>query len=242
MHTHPATRTTPAVLVVGSFPPVAGPASEASLAAVRRSWADGDDVVTASLRPGAADLVARVAGPAAGWCLRRAQAAAGRPSKLVLGLTRTQFGLVTDPGRRRAWHRLVDPAAVAASVFGLTRALDRFDHVTVLLSGPLGLPAPLRRSLWRHVDVVVVDVPGGAMAQGEGVPAAKVQTVEAYRASHPTSGVTLLGPREVLPRDVPLVLVGVLGRRLLGEHFLQIRSQAIRVARRAKRQLVATRG
>jgi hypothetical protein len=240
MHTDAAHTRTAATLVVGSFPPVAGPASASTVAAVRRAWADGDEVVTASLRAASADLVARVAGPTAGWRLERARVAAGRPPRLVLGL---EAGLL-GPGlsARRGVARAADLGQALIGVAGLVRALDRFDQVSVLLSGTLDLPAPLLDALWRHVDAVVVATGDEALAPGARVPSALVRTVDAYPVRPAIPGVTPVGPREVLPRDLPVVVAGIVGRLVFGRHFLEVRFQAIRVARLAKRRVVRRRG
>lgn len=281
MASPPAPRARPDVLLVGSFPPVGGRASAASLAALRRAWGSGDEVVTASLRPGAADLVARVAGPLAGLRLERARVAAGRPARLVLGLEGAQFGLpgpalagqagagelggsappagpatpvggrvepagpgpATPAGPGRATPAGAARLTLAAlTLAGLTVALGRFEEVTVLLTGPLGLPRPLGRLLWSRVEVVVVERGEEGAATDSGVPAGKLRSVEPYEGPPARAGVSLLGPPEVEPRDLPVVLAGALGRRLLGRHFLFVRAQAIRVARRARRTLRAARG
>jgi hypothetical protein len=232
-------RPQPEVLVVGTFPPVTGPAAAASLDAVRRAWDAGDEVVTASLRAGAADLVARVAGPAAGWYLERAREAAGEVPRLVLGLEPGQLSEGTPVGGGRT---VLEVAKSVVGVAGLVRALDRFDQVTVLLVGPLGLPAPLLKLLWRHVGTVVVPAGSDDLAASQRVPASLVVVVPAYPVAPSVPGVTAVGPREVLPRDVPVVALGIVGRRLLGDRFYQVRFQAIRLARRAKRQVVSRRG
>jgi hypothetical protein len=239
MHAETLYRPQPEVLVVGSFPPVTGAAAAASLDAVRRAWDVGDEVVTASLRAGAADTVARVAGPAAGWYLERARKAAGELPRLVLGLEPGQLSADTPVVGAR---KVLEVAKSAVGVVGLVRSLDRFEQVTVLLVGPLGLPAPLLKLLWRHVGTVVVPAGSDGLATSQRVPASLVVTVPAYSVTPPVPGVTAVGPREVLPRDVPVVAMGIVGRRLLGDRFYQVRFQAIRVARRAKRQIVKLRG
>lgn len=242
------------VLLVGSFPPVGGRASGASLAALRRAWAEEDDVVTASLRAGAADLVARVGGPLAGLHLERARVAAGRPPKLVLGLEGGQLGLgeavhpgcSSRAGGRGLIRRAIGIGVAAVTVAGLIVSLDRFEQVDILVTGPLGLPRRLGSLLWRHVDAVVVEEGEESAAIAAGVPAGRLRSVEPHRGPPSQPGVSLLGPPEVLPRDYPLFAAGALGRRLLGRHFLPVRSRligaarrAIRVARRAKQALLA---
>lgn len=248
MAPEPVSETLPAVLLVGSFPPVGGPASAASIAALRRAWAKGDEVVTASLRAGAADLVAHVAGPLAGWRLERTRVAAGRPPRLVLGLCGAQLGLgesaspdAPGAGGGAPLRRAAGVGVAALTIAGLIAPLDRFDEVSVLVTGPLRLPRALGLLLWRHVDEVVVEAGGEGAAIAAGVPAGLLKSVEPYEGPPRQPGVTLLGPPEVLARDLPRVAAGALGRRLLGRHFLPARSLLIRVARRAKRELAALR-
>jgi hypothetical protein len=250
------------VLVVGSFPPVWGAGSAATLAAVRRAWASGERVVTAALRPAGADLVAPVAGLAAGLRLERARVRAGRPARLVLGLEPGMLG----PGLVGAEDRsspapqprspagkpdfVVSPAAgtvrraaglvrAAGSVAGLVRALDRFDRVTVLLSEPLDLPPRLRAVLWRHVDEAVLQARDQTLAAAAGLPSALVTVVDDYPMRPAYPGVSILGPAEVLPGRRPLVLAGRLGRRLLGEQFDPLRAEVIRLASHARRRVAA---
>ena len=54
------------VLVVGSYPPVPGAPAAATVAAVRRAWDGGAEVVVVSPRPSAAPFVVPLAGPALG--------------------------------------------------------------------------------------------------------------------------------------------------------------------------------
>ncbi len=57
--------------MVGSYPPAPGPAAAATVAAVRRAWADGQEVVVVSPRPSAALLVMPVAGAEVGPALSK---------------------------------------------------------------------------------------------------------------------------------------------------------------------------
>lgn len=238
--------TAPEILLVGSFPPIGGPGSAASLAALRRAWADGDEVVTASLRAGAADLVARVAGPLAGLRLERARVAAGRPPKLVLALEGGQLGLGesahSGPPTRGALgvvQRAARLCVTTVTVAGLIVPLDRFEEVSVLLSGPLGLGKRLGGLLWSHVDAVVVEAGEEPTAIAASVPERLLQRVEPSYGPPRQPGVSLLGPPEASPRDLALIAAGAVGRRLLGRHFLTVRSVLIRVARRTKRAFLA---
>ena len=57
------------LVVVGSYPPVPGPATAATLGAVRRGWDAGSSVQVVSYRSGAAPISVPVTGPLAGWRL-----------------------------------------------------------------------------------------------------------------------------------------------------------------------------
>jgi hypothetical protein len=225
--------------VVGSFPPVTGPAASASIAAVRRAWAAGDEVVTASLRPGAADTVARVSGPAAGFRLERARVSAGGPRRLVLVLENAQLtGGHAEKGT--SWvHRSTAGLRVAASIAGLVRTLDHFDDVTVVLSSALDVPKLVLAVLWRHVDSVFVSPGTERFAQRSRVPAGLVSITESYPLLDATPGVTTLGPPEILPelwlRESSVRLVVIVLRRLLGRHYVPIRLRAGDAARLLRR-------
>jgi hypothetical protein len=105
---------------------------------------------------------------------------------------------LTNVGRHTAARRLVLVAEPGMPVpagprwlqlvtaAGLARALRHFDHVTLVRVGDLDLPPSLTSGAHRIVDVPVGD-PG-------------------------PPGVTVLGPREVLPRERPRYLAGKVRR------------------------------
>lgn len=104
-----------------------GPATAATLGAVRRAWAEGSSVATVSYRTGAASLVVPVAGPLAGWRLEQVRRHFGEPARVVIGV---QPGVpFTDP---RPWARWVTAA-------GLALAMRRFSEATVVMGEDPGL-------------------------------------------------------------------------------------------------------
>lgn len=111
--------TPPGVVVYGPYPPTAGPAAGATMAAVRRHLAGGAEVVVVSPRPSAAHHHADLA-TAAGAALL-ARLAAGRDLELALEPALLGAGI----GREAAAQTL------------LALAIRRARHATVHV-GPLG--------------------------------------------------------------------------------------------------------
>jgi len=121
------------VVVVGSYPPLPGRATAATLAAVRRAWDAGSEVRVASYRTGAAQISVPVAGPLAGWRLEQVRRHFGGPAELVLGVQR---GVPFSDGR---------PLEQMATAVGLLVAMRRFRRATVLIGeDPEVMPACLR--------------------------------------------------------------------------------------------------
>jgi len=121
------------VVVVGSYPPVPGPATEATLSAVRRAWDSGSTVGMASYRTGAAPVRVPVAGPLAGWRLEQVRRHFGGPAQLVLTIQR---GVPFSDDR--LWPQL-------ATAAGLAVAVRRFRRATVIVAeDPRIMPACLR--------------------------------------------------------------------------------------------------
>ena len=128
------------VVVVGSYPPLPGPATAAALGAVRRAWDAGFSVRVVSYRSGAASLTVPIVGPLAGRRLEQVRQHLGRPPRLVLGL---------QPGVPFSSPSSAHQLATAA---GLAVAMRRFDHVTVLVTGDLGVTRKCFWVLARAVD------------------------------------------------------------------------------------------
>ena len=120
-------------MVVGSYPPLPGPATAATLAAVRRAWDDGRSVRVVSYRTGAADLAVPVAGPLAGRRLQQVHRHYGGPPAVVL---------VVQEGAPFTDLRGPQQLATAA---GLALALRSFRRATLVIGEDPGVMAP---SMW----------------------------------------------------------------------------------------------
>ena len=124
------------VVVVGSYPPLPGPATAATLAAVRRAWDDGRSVRVVSYRTGAADLAVPVAGPLAGRRLQQVRRHYGGPPAVVL---------VVQEGAPFTDLRAPQQLATAT---GLALALASFRRATLVVAEDPGIMAP---SMWALV-------------------------------------------------------------------------------------------
>jgi hypothetical protein len=141
------------VVVIGSYPPFPGPATAATLAAVRRAWEAGQEVRVVSYRTGAGEITVPVTGPLAGWRLDHVRQHFGGPPELVMGLQRgvpfsdpspsqqitTALGLATAMRRFRRATLLVgeDPEVLPACFKILAAAVDRFVVGTTEEAGSL---------------------------------------------------------------------------------------------------------
>lgn len=141
------------VVVVGSYPPAPGPATSATLTAVRRSWDAGLTVRVVSYRPGAADQVVPVAGPLAGWRLEQVRRHYQGPTRLVLvaqdgvpfsdrspaGQFATAVGLVMALRRYGETELMVgeDPRVIPAAMRAIVKAVDRVSVTSQELAGQL---------------------------------------------------------------------------------------------------------
>jgi len=123
-----------------------GPATAATLAAVRRAWDEGSSARVVSFRPGAADISVPVAGPLAGWRLEHIRRHYSQPRHIVLVL---QAGV---PFVDRASY--VEQLATAA---GLSVALRRFPRSTLVVSEDPRTPPVCFRTLARAAGELVVD-------------------------------------------------------------------------------------
>jgi len=104
-----------------------GPATAATLAAVRRAWDQGKTVRVVSYRAGAAELSVPVAGPLAGWRLEQVRRHYAGPSEVVL---------VVQQGA--PFCDLRPPQQVATAV-GLAAALRRFRRASVVVGEDPGV-------------------------------------------------------------------------------------------------------
>ena len=120
-----------------------GPATAATLAAVRRAWERGLTVRVVSFRTGAADISVPVVGPLAGWRLEQVRRHYGGPVEAVLGL---QAGVPFSDLR---------PAQQMVTAVGLAVALRRFKRATLLVGDDPGLTPRSFRVLARGADECV---------------------------------------------------------------------------------------
>jgi len=223
-------------LVVGSYPPVPGEPAAATLAAVRRAWAEGREVVVASPRPSAAPVVARLAGPSAGRSLRRLTRA-HTCQEVVFCLEPGMPFLARRRGARRTARRLA-------------HALGSFSNVELVVTGELGVPGSVLAALWPVARTVIASSEAIAKElKSSGAPAVRV--VEARSAGSPVSvlasearsakgsvGVLLHGsvgafePGDLLLRRRFLRLLGAISRKVLGRRAPAFRARLRRLASR----------
>ena len=109
------------VVVIGSYPPLPGLATAATLAAVRRAWDPGADVCVVSYRTGAGEITVPVTGSLAGRRLDQVRHHFANPPEVVLGLQ--PRGAISDQR----------PAQQLATAFGLAAAMRRFRRATLLV-------------------------------------------------------------------------------------------------------------
>ena len=143
------------VVIVGSYPPLPGPGTAATLAAVRRSWDEGLEVRVVSGRTGAADITVPVAGPLAGWRLEQVRRHYGCPGAVVL---------VVQAGTPFTDLRYRSQVATAA---GLAMALRRFPRSTLVVGEDPEIATPCFKALATAVDEVLVGSEGVAAALSE---------------------------------------------------------------------------
>ena len=143
------------LVVVGSYPPMPGPATAAALAAVRRAWDEGLTVRVVSWRPGAADISVPVAGPLAGWRLEQVRRHYGYPAHVVLVL---QAGVPFSDRR---------PSRQAATALSLAVALRRFQRSTLVVGEDPKLFPACFRAVANAAGEVVVDSETAAVKLSE---------------------------------------------------------------------------
>lgn len=209
------------VLVAGNYPPVRGPATAATLAAVRDVWDHGDQTVVVAARSGAADIVATVAGPLAGWRLDQLRRRSGASAAVLV----LQAELPYRPMPRSApAARFVAHLATTAS---LLWAIRNFDEVSLVLAGHIGVSPRIWRPLCAgQRRVFAIDA---ALAECAGIPVGSVSILERVSGplGLPEPGVSVLGPPEVPWRSMPRYAAGRLGRAVLGPYFLRLRMRVL---------------
>ncbi len=203
--------TAPRCLVVGSYPPVPGPAAAATVAAVRRSWAAGLDVVVVSPRPSAAPLVLRAAG---------ARGIGREVARLGRHLACDRVVMCVVPG----WPT---PGRTGSGPRSLAAALSSFRHAEVVVTGAGGGPWSLWAPLWGAAELVTAgSEETGASVRAAGAPAVRV--CEPYEGAHlrpfPVGAVSPLEHGELLLRVRGRRFLGALARRALGRREPAVRA------------------
>jgi len=190
-------------LVVGSYPPIPLSAAAATVAAVRRAWAEGDEVTVVSPRLSAADLAVPVVGILAGH----------RLTSLRRYTASTRLVVVMEPGVPVpvvAGGRLTTRLLQCLTVGGMVWAFSRFQHVTLVRVGNLGMPARIEARLVGGADKTLHRV---------------VPNPEAV-------DVTPLGPPEVLREERARQFTRLAADRLLGRYSGPLRARAGAALRR----------
>ncbi len=215
-------------LVVGSYPPVPGAAAAATVAAVRRAWDAGVEVVVVSPRPSAAPFVVPVAGTGLG----------GELAKLRVAHACNELVLCVEPGWPFGGHDRTGPPG-ERTARALAQALRGFERAELVVTGEIGVAPEVLAPLWPLMGLVIAsseEVASGLRAAG--VPVARV--VDPFAGSGlrvPSDDVRNpqpVGPLE--PAEFLVVargrrLLGLIARRLLGKHAPGVRLYLRRLLR-----------
>jgi hypothetical protein len=211
-------------LVVGSYPPVPGTAAAATVAAVRRAWDAGAEVVVVSPRPSAASFVVPLAGVALGREL----------AKLRLAHACNEVVLCMEPG----WP-FSAPRDAARTARALAQALSGLARAELVVTGAIGVAPEVLALLWPLVGPVTAsseEVAAGLRAAG--VPVVRVVDPFAGSGLHllsdDASNPQSVGPLE--PAEFLIVARGrrflaLVARRLLGKHAPAVRLYLRRLVR-----------
>jgi hypothetical protein len=219
-------------LVVGSYPPVPGPASAATVAAVERAWAAGYEVRVMSPRPSAAARVLAFDGP--GFAAELGRRCRRGPYQRVVVCAEPGWPFPAEPGL------LSGPRRTARR---LARALATVREAELVLTGPVAdmhqvvLALPL---LWPSVGTVSASTPALAAAAAALAPEALVAVAAPSTrrlpldelvggATPPLGRPGVVGPME--PGQMSQMararrLAGRTARTLLGSHEPAVRSAA----------------
>ncbi len=239
-------------LIAGTYPPVPGPQAAATVAAVRRAWAAGHEVVVASPRPSAAPLVMPVAGTEVGRALTRLRRQAGSTGAAGAGPDAGGFDEVVvclEPGwplgrgHRPVRGRPLSPEQLGLAARSLAAALSEFERAELVVTGELGVPGDVLACLWATVDRITASSEEVATAlRRAGAPA--VTVVEPYSGAGlpvPVEGWPLpVNPLE--PADWLLVargrrLIGSVARKVLGPRAPAVRAYLLRAWIDARKNL-----
>jgi len=198
------------------------------VAAVRRAWDGGAEVVVVSPRPSAAPFVVPLAGPALGREL----------AKLRLAHACNEVVLCLEPGWPFAGSARAGPRAAHAAR-AIAKALSGFERAQIVVTGELGVAPEALALLWPSVEAITASSEeAGSQLSAAGGPV--VRTVDPFAGS----GLRPLdddasNPRPVGPLEPTELLVvargrralGVVARRLLGRHAPAVRLYLRRLLR-----------
>jgi hypothetical protein len=211
------------LVVVGSYPPMPGPATAATIAAVRRGWDAGTSVQVVSYRTGAAPIAVPVTGAIAGWRLEQVRRHFGGPAQVALGL---QPGVPFSDPR---------PAQQIATAVGLAVALRRFERATLLVGEDPEVPPVCLQVLARVADHVSVPTPAIArrLVERYKLRPAKVIVEEVEPYPKPAYGVDIEAAGLYAPgAEAGLTLVTLPTTSLADRARARARSRASSLARR----------
>jgi hypothetical protein len=217
------------VLVVGSYPPVPGAPAAATVAAVRRAWDGGAEVVVVSPRPSAAPFVVPLAGPALGREL----------AKLRLAHACNEVVLCLEPGWPFAGSARAGPRA-AHTARAIAEALSGFEQAQIVVTGELDVSLEVLAMLWPLVGTVTASSEEAASALRTAAGTSLVRTVDPFAGSglrpldddaNEPQLVGPLEPAELLVAARGRRALGQVARRLLGRHAPAVRLYLRRLLR-----------
>jgi hypothetical protein len=212
-------------LVLGSYPPVPGAPAAATVAAVRRAWQSGAEVVVVSPRPSAAPFVVALAGPALGREVAKLRLVHGC-NKVVLCL---------EPG----WPFAGSGPAATSTARALAQALCGFESAEIVVTGELGVAPEALAPLWPLVEKITASSQEAASQLGAtGGPL--VSTVDPFAGSglrpidEDAGSFQRVGPLE--PAELLVVArgrraLGKVARKVLGSHAPAVRLYLRRLLR-----------
>jgi hypothetical protein len=213
------------LVVVGSYPPMPGPATAVTIAAVRRGWDAGTDVQVVSYRTGAAPISVPVTGTVAGWRIEQIRRHFGGPAHIALGL---QKGVPFSDSR---------PAQQIATAVGLAAALRRFERATLLVGEDPEVPPMCLQVLAQVADQVSAATPALArrLVEHYKLRPAKVTVEEVEPYPKPAYGVDMDAAGLYAPgADAGLTLVTLPTTSLADRARTRARSRASSLARRVR--------
>lgn len=222
-------------LVLGSYPPVPGPASAATLAVVRSLWAEGAEVVVASPRPSAAlEVITQVGAAAAARATELA--AAHDCQELVLCLERGWPFLAYE---RQPRLGLWAPDLRTRAVRAWARSLANCERARLLVTGEVGLTPSLMACLTAEVELVLTTAEAtAARLRAQGVPGVEILEPSPF----PGTAVGPLEPGYLARAARARRLVGVAARWALGRHAPAVRARLARAMAVARAQAHNWRG